>query len=468
MGNRVTRGPTTVETLTILHTNDLHSHFENWPKIRRFIQARQAAEQAAGHSVLTFDDGDAMDRVHPLTDATAGRANVKLMAAVHYDAVTIGNNEGIGNSHDELLRLYDEATFPVLVANLFEPDGRRPAFAKPWLIKTTPAGTRVAIVGFTAPYFLTYTPNGWRVKPVAEVFPELLATAGGTYDVLVVLSHLGLPADRYLASHYPAIDVIVGGHTHHLLPQGELAGRTLLTAAGKWGQHVGEITLTLDDHHRVVEKRAKTIATTSLPSVPADDAEIAGYEAKGNALLAQRPVARLPHGYAIAYEQNSPLLQLGLAALAEQGGTRAALLNAGLFLGDLPAGVITQKDLHQLLPHPMHLMRITLNGLELWRLVMEIEKNRRFLRRFQLVGMSFRGKIFGEMGLLGLAATPARTVTYFGEPLVPERQYTITGLDHYLFIPFFPTIEIMGDNQLLFPDQLRTAFGRYLATRFPL
>ncbi len=142
-----------MEKLVILHTNDLHSHFENWPKIRRFMLGTRAAEQAQGASVLAFDDGDAMDRSVPLTEATDGQINIQLLNEIGYDAVTIGNNEGVGNPHAVLEHLYDHANFPVALANLFEPDGTRPRWAKPVVMKQTPAGTRVAIVGFTAPFF---------------------------------------------------------------------------------------------------------------------------------------------------------------------------------------------------------------------------------------------------------------------------------------------------------------------------
>ena len=84
-----------MEKLVILHTNDLHSHFENWPKIRRFMLGTRAAEQAQGASVLAFDDGDAMDRSVPLTEATDGQINIQLLNEIGYDAVTIGNNEGM-------------------------------------------------------------------------------------------------------------------------------------------------------------------------------------------------------------------------------------------------------------------------------------------------------------------------------------------------------------------------------------
>ncbi len=457
-----------MEKLVILHTNDLHSHFENWPKIRRFMLGTRAAEQAQGASVLAFDDGDAMDRSVPLTEATDGQINIQLLNEIGYDAVTIGNNEGVGNPHAVLEHLYDHANFPVALANLFEPDGTRPRWAKPVVMKQTPAGTRVAIVGFTAPFFLTYEPNGWQVKTVADVFPAILKQLEGSYDVLVVLSHLGIEADRHLAQHYPQIDVIIGGHTHHLLPEGELHGTTLLTAAEKYGHYVGKITLTLNDDHHIQTRRAETFQTALLQSAAADPREIQGYESKGIALLKQQQVARLPKQLAISYDRPSPLLDFGLAAVAATAQTDAAILNAGLFLTPLGPGVVTQADLLACLPHPMHLLKVTLSGKELWRLIMEMEKNRMFLRHFHMIGMSFRGKIFGDIGYRGITVDrEKRRGLWQGEPLIPEKQYTFATVDNFLFIPFFPTIEIMGSNELLFPKILRQVIGDYMAKVYP-
>ncbi|MDU1358995.1 MAG: hypothetical protein E6932_29775, partial [Citrobacter freundii] len=117
---------------------------------------------------------------------------------------------------------------------------------------------------------------------------------------------------------------------------------------------------------------------------------------------------------------------------------------------------------------PMHLLKVTLSGKELWRLIMEMEKNRMFLRHFHMIGMSFRGKIFGDIGYRGITVDrEKRRVLWQGEPLIPEKQYTFATVDNFLFIPFFPTIEIMGSNELLFPKILRQVIGDYMAKVYP-
>lgn len=55
--------------------------------------------------------------------------------------------------------------------------------------------------------------------------------------------------DRWLAKHYPQINLIVGGHSHDLIEHGEKVGHTWITQTGKWGNYVGDIHLELEDHH---------------------------------------------------------------------------------------------------------------------------------------------------------------------------------------------------------------------------
>ena len=56
-----------MEKLHIIHTNDLHSHFENFPLIGRFINQQRQLDLQKQQQTFLFDIGDASDRVHPLT-----------------------------------------------------------------------------------------------------------------------------------------------------------------------------------------------------------------------------------------------------------------------------------------------------------------------------------------------------------------------------------------------------------------
>ncbi|MCW3778963.1 bifunctional metallophosphatase/5'-nucleotidase [Levilactobacillus namurensis] len=459
-----------MERVTILHTNDLHSHFENWPRIRRYLATTRASAEAAGSSVYTVDLGDHVDRVHPVSEATAGQKNVQLMNQVGYDAVTIGNNEGLGFMRPQLDHLYDHANFPVVLGNLKTLDTRQtPTWAVDHQFWTTPAGTRILVLGLTAPYQLTYPLAGWWPIAASQALDHLLKTYRDQADVCVLLSHLGITVDRQLAKRFPQVDVIIGSHTHHLLPHGERDQHSLLAAAGKYGQYVGKIELDLDVHHRITTATASVVATADLPVEAGDADEVTGLSDLGQSLLAEQQVAEMPTALETDWTGHPQLVREGLHAIAEYAGTQAAVLNAGLFLTDLPQGLVTQRELHDLLPHSMHVMRVTLDGYNLWRLVQEFEMARLFLRHFPQRGMGFRGKVFGELNYLGIGYNAqTHAVTWRGEPVSPLKTYQLAVVDHYRFIPFFPTITIAGHNEILYHDLLREVFAQYLSKHYPV
>ncbi|WP_268913190.1 bifunctional metallophosphatase/5'-nucleotidase [Lentilactobacillus sp. SPB1-3] len=458
------------ERLTILHTNDLHSHLENWPRIRRYLisERQQILNQYKGSSVITVDLGDALDRAHPLTEVTNGTANVELLNQIHYDAVTIGNNEGLTNTHDQLDELYKDANFDVVLGNILNAKNNvYPTWAKPDKIIKTEQGTRVLILGMTAPYSLTYPILGWQPIEPEKVIPKLLAQNKGKYDIVVLLSHLGINQDRILARKFPDLTVIIGSHTHHLLVHGEKVNQSILAAAEKWGHYIGEITLELENH-RVISKKARVIETADLPELPEDASEISGYEKQGEMLLAKNKIARIPTEMGTNLIGHSRLVDEGLHAIMDKAQTKIGILNSGLFLTNLPAGVIDRNQLHQMLPHAMHVMKVTLNGYDLWRLMKEMEKNRNFLVKFPQKGMGFRGKYFGLLHYGGLRFNDNGQLLFHEEPVSPIETYEVAMPDHYLFVPFFPTIDIVGKNEILYDESLRDVFGDYLAKNYPL
>lgn len=452
--------------ITIMHTNDLHSHFENWPKIRRYLTAQQETLALGENGVLTVDLGDAMDLIYPLTEVTAGKANVKLLNEIGYDAVTIGNNEGLSLSHQRLEELYEDANFPVTVANLRElADQKMPLWNHNVLYKKMPDGTKIGMIGLTAPFVDAYPLREWTVLEVQPVLERLLPIVKKKADIVILLSHLGLPVDRRLAREFPDVDVIIGAHTHHLLERGELIGNTLLAAAGKWGRYIGKISLTVEDHH-IINKVARVVLTADLPDTVTDIDEIQHYLDEGQHELEHQVVAGLPQSFS---RTDDSLMQALFAMLKWRTGCNVGMLSTGLLLRDLPAGKITKADLLTLLPHQMYVMRTKIIGKELKRLLLEIHKNAEFVSTFSMVGLGFRGKIFGNLELKGMSIDLHKgEFIYANAPVVDDKIYEFTSLDYYKYLPFFPTIDLVGENEILMENMLREDFAHYLAQMYPI
>lgn len=203
---------------------------------------------------MTVDIGDHVHRFHSISEATNGLGNTKLLNEALYDYVTIGNNEGITLAKEHLNRLYDDAGFEVLVANLFENEGVRPEWAKPYKLHTTTDGITIAFIGLTVAYPEFYQMLDWHIEDPIEHLESILEEVKDEAHITVVLSHLGKSMDEHMAEHYD-IDVILGAHTHHLFERGVLMNHTLLCCCEKWGRYVGHVQLTVDKEAKKLLKK---------------------------------------------------------------------------------------------------------------------------------------------------------------------------------------------------------------------
>ena len=112
---------------------------------------------------------------------------------------------------------------------------------------------------------------------------------------------------------------------------------------------------------------------------------------------------------------------------------------------------------------------MTFNGQDLLNLIEEILDQEDDLRNRLISGMGFRGKIFGEFVFKGLTFN-VETQEWLTDdgPIESQRTYRIAAVDHYWFLPFFPTIADYGAPELLFPDFIRHSVADYLRKRYPL
>jgi len=400
------------ETIHLLHTNDMHSHFENWPRILRFLLEKQKTYTQS----YTFDIGDAIDRLNPYTDATMGQGNIELMNEANYDGVTIGNNEGLVLSHEAMNHLYDGANFDVLLGNLKEYPGlTQPIWAKNYKIITTTLGTKIAVLGLTAPYNLTYPSLGWKPYDVDETIDKLLPILRQKADVVVLLSHLGLPTDEHLGEKYD-IDIIIGAHTHHLLEHGKMVSGTLLAAAGRYGNYVGDVSLEISDDGHILSKKAITTPTYEMSEDDEDYHFIHGLLKKGQRALTTRYVTQIPRD--ITTDEQS---YDAMRALKQYFDAPAAMLSTGMFVEDFPKGQLNQYELLESMPHAINPMLMTLKGQKIIELFEELDSQREWLSTLAMKGSGFRGKIFGYMRFDGIDRQKNGQILYQGKIIQPHQ-----------------------------------------------
>jgi 2',3'-cyclic-nucleotide 2'-phosphodiesterase (5'-nucleotidase family) len=441
--------------LKILHLNDLHSHFENYPKITRFF-----SEKSAGFSdVLRFDLGDNIDRSHPLSEATLGKANIALMNDLQLTAATIGNNEGLGLQKAVLDGLYDRANFDVVLANLKD-KGVQPSWAVDKKTVTTSFGMTIDIFGLTAPYPLAYPPMGWDILDPEQVLAEHLSKSKADFTIL--LSHLGWRFDEKAASQFDKLNLIIGAHTHHLYEYGKYIDETMLAAAGRYGEHVGEITLRFDDAFRCIQSEMIAENTHHLATRPGDKEFIEKLAGQGHALLQADVIAQLPRALPNAFpDYEATHFVADIFAQAYQ--VPAVIVNSGMIVQPIPQN-LTRDALHEVLPHSIRLVKFTVTGAELTEMLAELYDVGNYLKTQKIVGMGFRGKVFGDIVTSGLTSE-AGQISYQGAPVLADQTYTVLLPDQYLFAAYFPKLKNLGRAEIQFPRLMREIVADYLTEK---
>lgn len=452
-----------LQTIHVYHTNDLHSHFENWPKIAQYLLERKSFHKKNKEDVILLDIGDHIDRFHPLTEATKGKANVELLNQLQYNAVTIGNNEGITLAFEDLDHLYDHAQFPVIVSNLFYSNGSRPKWIKPYHILTCSNNIKIGLIGATVYYEKFYELLGWKITNPYESLKEVLNELRGKVDIVIFLSHLGLSDDEWVAKKFPEIDIILGGHTHHVLPEGKKIQNTLLAGAGKYGQWIGHVTLTIDEDNKVLENvEAKLIQTNTIKMENENISKWIKVKQNQAKEKLNETVVVLKQALKVDWFSESPLAKLLASAIHEWCNGELAMVNAGVLLESLPEGKVTKEDIHRICPHPINPCKVLLKGDQLKEVILQARTQK--MEELQLKGLGFRGKVMGRMVFSGAEVISKKLsdgkehvqeIYINGEPLDPNRIYSVATIDMFTLGPLYPEISHASKKEYFMPEMLR-------------
>lgn len=442
-------------TLHFLHTNDIHSHLDSWGCLVRYLNQERERLNEAGEPFLTLDLGDHMDRVNPMTEGLLGTGNVKLLNDAHYDYVTIGNNEGITFTKEQLSIAYLMRRFKIVLANLYDQQtGKRPQWCMPYVIQEM-QGVKVGLIGLTAAFPHFYSQLGWTIKDPYSELTNLVTQIRGKVDVLVLLSHVGLPFDEKVAREIEGIDVIIGAHTHHVLEQGKIVSGTLIAQTGKFLQYVGHIVVDYDELKRKVVYKGADLVTLREPSDQSANNEVRELTQKGIANM-QKVIAVLDHDYPVDWFAKSELTDLMADALRKWCDADIGMVNAGVILDHLLKGPVTRFMIHRICPHPINPCRVEVTGEEIVEMI-RLGRKKDF-QTFELKGFGFRGKMLGRLVFSGLSyeiiSDSLVNVRIHGQPIDNLRRYSVGTIDMFTLGSFLPPI-VKAEQRFYLPETLR-------------
>lgn len=249
--------------ITLLHTNDVHSHIEPFPlndpkfpgqggvaRRAHLINKIRAEEK----NVLLLDIGDVFQGT-PYFNRYGGELEFKLMSMMKYDASTIGNHD-FDNGIQGLVKMLPHANFPFINCNYDFTDTEMNGKTIPHKIfikdgiKIGVFGIGVELKGLVDKRMYLNTQYLDPVIKSAEIAHFLKVDQ--KCDLVICLSHLGYRSrenkicDEELAKQSKNIDIILGGHSHTLLekpvPYRNREGKEILVCQVGWaGIRLGRV-----------------------------------------------------------------------------------------------------------------------------------------------------------------------------------------------------------------------------------
>ncbi len=258
--------------ITILHTNDVHSHIdaftaEDGRNANKGGIARRASLiesfKNENPNTLLFDAGDIFQGT-PYFNYYGGELEFKLMSQLKYDAATIGNHD-FDNSIEGLYAQLPHAKFEFLSANYDFSNTIMNTHVKPYKIFKK-GGIKIGVFGLGIELNGLVDPKMFKetkyLNPI-EITQDMtrILKEEQKCDLIICLSHLGYQyknndqkiSDLKLAALTKNIDLIIGGHTHTFLPKPTIVKNSegknmLVNQVGCYGLYLGKIDFYFDSN----------------------------------------------------------------------------------------------------------------------------------------------------------------------------------------------------------------------------
>jgi 2',3'-cyclic-nucleotide 2'-phosphodiesterase (5'-nucleotidase family) len=367
--------------VTLLHTNDIHGRIDGLARVATLVERIRAETP---HRVIYVDAGDVEEATTRLSNLTKGVAMHRLLSAAGCEVAAVGNAVWLRYGPQIISDEARVASYPLLLANLTPVEGVQP----------TALIDGVGFVGVTDP-FRSFLDRD--IDFGLDVLDEVQAVREGARDLrehgaelVVCLSHLGyraLPATADLVTTDPElakqvdgeVDLIVGAHSHDLLPEGERVGSVTIAQAGCFAEHLGRVDVSDG------EIRASLIAVTEdIPQHPAVLAAVDAAEADLDASL-DEVIANLP----------VPLDGRWIAEMlrARMGAEVGLALSAVALDRPVPAGPLRRRDLWEACHSTANPAVVELSGAQLAQML-ERGNNPEFQRT---TNHALRGRPRGEL-----------------------------------------------------------------------
>ena len=472
--------PATLERdVVVLFTSDVHCGIDtNFGYVG--LKAVKDAMEATGDHVLLVDDGDSIQG-EPVGTVTRGEAIIKLMNRIGYDIAIPGNHE-FDYGMDRFLELAEMAEYPYISCNLNR-EGEL-VFA-PYVIKEFD-GVKIAFVGITTPetmissqprnfcdedgnyiYDFLQDDTGEKLYEGVQQAVDDARAEGAQY--VIVMAHLGEEETcrpwTYVdvITNTTGIDGMLDGHSHdsdNAIVKNKDGEDVPRQACGTKLNGIGWLRISAEDgcvdtglytwNNDVpmpellgVENEMSAAVGEARDALGAELTEVVAHTDVD--LTIHDPEAKDENGAPIRIVRvaETNLGDLCADAVRDQSGAEAAFVNGGGVRDDIPEGDITMEDILKVHPFGNMLSMIEASGQQIldaleWGCRDTPQECGGFL---QVSGMSYEIHTYVDSScekddngaFAGVSGEyRVKNVMIGGEPLDPERTYTLAAFDYAL------------------------------------
>ncbi len=284
--------------LTILHSNDLHGDFlpkvvdgvetGGLPRLSGYVKKVRGEQK----NVIYANAGD-MFRGSIIDSEYLGLSTIDMMNLLSPDVSTVGNHEvDYGLAH--MLFLEKCARFPIINANLFVTLNNARLF-EPYRVLEID-GLEIMVIGILTDEVIASTRSEKVIGTLVDV--EQAAREVGIIcdnyrtrrtDIVVLLTHIGIEADRELARRlHPdwGVDLIIGGHTHTFMEEAEVVNGIPIVQAGTGSGQIGRFDIVYDTLRNKIVRwswRCDPVNENTAPTDPVMEQLLESYKSRTDA-----------------------------------------------------------------------------------------------------------------------------------------------------------------------------------------
>jgi len=378
------------EHFVIFQTTDIHGNIGKQlnPGAVQIASEIRRLRKDLGESTLWIDCGDLTQGVLSAT-FDRGASMVDALNAAGCDIFVPGNHE-FDYGREILIRNLNAFRGTVLAANLKITGYDK---FKPWTLMER-GKFRIAVIGLIPPCLDQMTRvaaeffDGITVTPaedaIARCMPDIIKSKP---DAIVLAIHLGEYTEpRYmktdkpfllseLASAFPQINLILSGHSHSTVPGKRLTPDTWLAQAPAQGKDAVRVDILMkQDEHKITSISSKLLGINASSPVDDDLQKIFAPIRKQEESFVSQKVAEIDFDLKTMRNSKTPCRLAEELCRAMCEATESDIAFSTTISGfTKPAGIISERDLFQLLPYCNQVVVRKLTAVQLRTILRELE-----------------------------------------------------------------------------------------------